>query len=187
MYLIQVRVFAHAHTCHAQYYITHYTFTTTFVHTSCTYLQYTHVPCSCCQVNVWWVNYSCLLMMLCVSIDGATCACGHNGTSHALSMMYELELKLCTVVHLRLQNSWMYSVNSSALQINHLWLQLGVTQPWCSVFCDTATGCTAQKVMNLHSGKSHAKNTTLLCYPARKLAYTPIGTPARSHESLRYY
>ena len=26
----------------------------------------------------------------------------------------------------------------------------------------------------------------LLHYPARKLAYTPIGIPAHSHESLRY-
>ena len=124
------------------------------------HLQCTHLPCSCCEVSVWWVNSN-LLMMLCMCplmgqlVHAGTCVqwdttCTFNDV---------LELKLCTVVHSRLQNSWMYSVNSSALQIKHTWLQLGVTQPWCSVFCDTAAGCNAQKVMNLPSEKSHTKNT----------------------------
>ena len=43
-----------------------------------------------------------------------------------------LKLKLCTDVHdfrtLEFTLSWMYPVISSALQINHTWLQLGVSR-----------------------------------------------------------
>ena len=82
------------------------------------YLQYTHLPCTCCEVSVWWVSSN-LLMMLCMCppmgqlVHVGTCVqwdttCTFNDI---------LELKVCTDVN-DFRTREMYHVNSSALQIN---------------------------------------------------------------------
>ena len=98
MHLMQVRVFAHTLTCHA---------------------VVKSVSGGSTQV-CWWC---------CVCVHQWGKLCMWNATCTFKDV---LELKLCTDVHNfrtpEFTLAWMYPVNSSALQINHTWLQLGVTR-----------------------------------------------------------
>ena len=104
------------------------------------YLQYTHLPCSCCQVSVWWVNSN-LLMMLCM--------CPSMGQIVHVKCYMHFQGCIGTEVVYRcsqLQNSWIYPRLNVPCEFicsaNQSYMITVGSLPWCGV---TAALCNAQR------------------------------------------